>query len=67
MTEPTTPITVEPVDNVQETVVEQVSPPSNEPKPDGIITTKRSSPIKRGIPLKETHGMTTEANRFKET
>lgn len=67
MSEPTVTVDIEPIDEVQEIVIVQVQPPSNESRPDGIITTKRSTPIKRGIPLKETHGMTTEASRFKET
>lgn len=66
MTEPTIPVKVEPVDEVQETVVVTIPVASENPKPDGIITTNRKTPIIRGVPLKETHGMTTEANRFKE-
>lgn len=60
-------IKVEPVDEVAETVKVEVPIPSETPRPDGIITTKRKTPIKRKTPLTETHGMTTEANRFKES
>jgi hypothetical protein len=35
-------------------------------QPTQLVTTDRKTPIKRGLPLSETHGMTTEANRFKE-
>ena len=66
MSEPKSPVTIEPVDEIQETVIEEVSPPSLEIKPDGIITTERKGGILRDVPLRETHGMTTEANRFKE-
>ncbi len=58
---------IEPVDEVVETQTAEVPVPSVESKPDKIITTKRKSPIVRGEPLKETHGMTTEAERFKST
>lgn len=58
---------IEPVDEVDETQTTEIPVPSLEPKPDKIITTNRKSPIKRGVPLKETHGMTTEAERFKST
>jgi hypothetical protein len=56
---------IEPVDNVAETQTAEVPFPSLEPKPNMIITTNRKTPINRGVPLKETHGMTTEAERFK--
>jgi hypothetical protein len=48
--------------------VEVPIPDAQEGKPAGIITTKRETPIKRynATPLRETHGMTTESNRFKE-
>jgi hypothetical protein len=41
-------------------------------QPTETLTTEREAPIKRNGPsaqpiLRETHGMTTEANRFKET
>ena len=36
-----------------------------DPDPGTIVTTERKTPIKRGIPLKENHQMTTEANRFR--
>jgi hypothetical protein len=50
---------------VQEEIkVEPGLPDSN---PGEIVTTERKTPIKRGQPLTETHGMTTEANRFRET
>jgi hypothetical protein len=44
-------------------VVEQTAPLA---PPAGIVTTERKR-IRRGVPLKENHQMTTEANRFKET
>jgi hypothetical protein len=40
-----------------------VEPPNETPKPDGIVTTKKP-PIKRTEPLRETHGMTIESERF---
>ena len=67
MTEPKSPVTVPEIDEIAETVTVQVTPPSTEPRPNGIMTTKRSSRIVRRMPLSETHSMTTEANRFKET
>jgi hypothetical protein len=48
----------------EEIKVELTTP---DPDPGQIVTTNRKSPIRRGLPLTETHGMTTEANRFKET
>jgi hypothetical protein len=47
----------------------KVEQPIPVPQGDAVPTTNRKTPIKRynAIPLKETHGMTTEANRFKET
>lgn len=48
----------------EEIKVELTTP---DPDPVEIVTTNRKIPIKRGLPLTETHGMTTEANRFKET
>lgn len=47
-------------------VVESI-PDATDPKPKEIVTTKRSSPIVRTMPLTESHGMTTESNRFKES
>ena len=69
MAEPKVIVKVEPVDNIQETIKVDVPAPSDTPLPDGIITTKRKTPIKRynAVPLTETHGMTTEADRFRET
>ena len=59
---------IEPVEEVVETQTAEVPVPIlGTNKPDKIITTKRKSPIVRGVPLKETHGMTTEAERFKST
>jgi hypothetical protein len=55
----------------QFTVQEEIKVETGVPDPDPgeIVTTERKTPIKRynAIPLKETHGITTEANRFKET
>lgn len=44
----------------------EITPPMDEALK--VVTTKRKSPIKRfnATPLSETHGMTTEADRFKE-
>jgi hypothetical protein len=56
---------IEPVDEIVEIQEVEVPVASQEPKPNMIITTNRKTPIKRGVPLKETHGMTTEAERFK--
>ncbi len=63
--EPKSPVTIEPVEEVEETIVVQV--PAPDTRPDTIMTTERKTPIRRGVPLKETHHMTTEAERFKET
>lgn len=51
----------------EEIRVEVPTPDPNEPDPKMIITAKRKTPIKRQMPLTETHGMTTEANRFRES
>lgn len=49
----------------EEIKVEITAPDDN---PGEVVTTKRKSPIKRynAVPLTEDHGMTTEANRFRE-
>jgi hypothetical protein len=47
---------------IQEEIVVETPVPTNPAEP-----TKRVTPIRRGEPLKETHGMAVEANRFKET
>lgn len=41
--------------------------PGEEPTPNKLITTKREGGIQRQEPLSETHGMTTEADRFRES
>lgn len=50
----------------EEVKVELTTP---DPDPVEVVTTKRKSPIVRYnvVPLTETHGMTTEANRFRES
>ena len=50
----------------EEVKVELTTP---DPYPVEIVTTNREAPIVRYnvVPLTETHGMTTEANRFKES
>lgn len=50
----------------EEVKVELTTP---DPDPVEIITTKRKPPIVRYnvLPLTEAHGMTTEANRFRES
>jgi len=65
MTEPKTPVKIEPVDEVAETVTTELTPP--DPDPVKIVTTERKTPIKRSMPLTESHGMTTEANRFRSS
>lgn len=51
----------------QEEIKVELKTPDTDPVE--VITTKRASPIKRynAVPLAENHGMTTEANRFKES
>lgn len=62
-----TVITIEDRVREEEIVVEETVPDGTEPKPNLIVTTKRVGGIKRGMPLTESHGMITEANRFRET
>ena len=58
---------VQEVAKQEEIKVEVPVPDPQEGKPAGIITTKRSTPIKREWPLTEKHGMTTESNRFRDS
>lgn len=58
-------IKIEPVEKGEEVVVEIPTPDSTGLNPKLIITTKRTK-LARGVPLTETHGMITEADRFKE-
>ena len=67
MPEPTAPIKVEPIDEVQEIVILEVPTLPTEPEPKGIVTTKRPTGIVRGQPLAEAHEMTTESNRFRDS
>lgn len=68
MTEPKLP-KVPPVET-NEPIIETVPiPDPTGVHPQGIISTEREEPVKRykATHLRETHGMTTEANRFRES
>lgn len=50
----------------QDEVTVEVTTPLQQPTQ--VLTTKRKTPIRRfnAVPLEETHGMITEANRFRQ-
>jgi hypothetical protein len=59
---------IQEVEKQEEVKIEVPVPDPTAVNPQGIVTAKRKSPIKRynATPLRESHGMTTESNRFKE-